>query len=122
MPRQRGSARRRSRRRKVAAILRLCLETHGGQFDPSAISHKTAGLTAEDERLYSRLNKLLAPGQLSSFVDKRPEFVWMPKNSGRKPPGMIITWATASGFANAGHAQGADGAAGTDGAGWELLD
>ena len=36
---------------KVAEILRLCLDSHGGQFDPSAISHKTAGLTAEDERL-----------------------------------------------------------------------
>ena len=54
---------------KVAEILRLCLDSHGGQFDPSAISHKTAGLNAKDERLYARLNKLLVPGQLSSFVD-----------------------------------------------------
>ena len=46
---------------KVAEILRQCLDTHGGQFDPSAISHKTAGLKREDERLYAGLNKLLAP-------------------------------------------------------------
>ena len=103
---------------KVAEILRLCLDTHGGQFDPSAINHKTAGLKPKDERLYARLNKLLQPGQLSSFVDKHPEFVWMPKNPGQKPPGMIITWATASGSANAGHAQGADGVDGAAGADW----
>ena len=72
MPRQRGLSPQEIEE-KVAEILRLCLETHGGQFDPSAISHKTAGLKAEDERLYSRLNKLLAPGQLSSLVDKHPE-------------------------------------------------
>jgi len=90
---------------EVAAILRRCLDTHGSQFDPSAISHKTAGLKRGDERLYERLNKLLAPGQLRSFVDKHPEFAWSPKNPGQKRPGMIITWATASGSANAGHAQ-----------------
>ena len=97
---------------KVAEILRLCLDAHGWQFDPSAISHKTAGLTAKDGRLYSRLNKLLAPGQLSSFVGKYTECVWMPKNSGQEPPGMIITCVTASGSANAGHIQGAGGADG----------
>ena len=107
---------------KVAEILRLCLETHGGQFDPSAISHKTAGLTAKEECLYSRLNKLLAPGQLSAFVNKHPEFVWMTKKYGRGPSGMIITWATASGSANAGHAQGTDGADGAAGADWVRLD
>ena len=100
---------------KVAEILRQCLDTHGGQFDPSAISHKTAGLKSEDERLYARLNKLLAPGQLSSFVDKRPEFAWMPRNPAQKRPGMIITWATASGSANAGHAQDDQG---TEWSGW----
>ena len=72
--------------------MRQCLDTNGGQFDPSAISHKTAGLKREDERLYARLNKLLAPGQLSSFLDKRPEFAWIPKNPGQKPTRMIITW------------------------------
>ena len=104
---------------KVAEILRLCLNSHGGQFDPSAINHKTAGLKADDQRLYARLNKLLPPGQLSTFVEKHPEFAWMPKNPGRKPPGMIITWATASSSANAGHPQGAvgaDGPVGADGA------
>jgi len=113
---------------KVAEILRLCLDTHGGQFNPSAIRHKLAGLKPEDERLYARLNKLLPPGQLRSFVDKHPEFAWMPRNPGQKRPGMIITWATAPGSASAGHAQddqgtkgggtgGAYGAAGAAGAG-----
>ena len=61
---------------KVAEILRQCLDTHSGQFDPSWISHKKSGLKPDDERLYSRsrLNKLLAPGQLKSFVNKHPEF------------------------------------------------
>ena len=90
---------------KVAEILRLCLDTYSGQFNPSAIRHKLAGLKPEDERLYARPNKLLPPGELRSFVDKHPEFAWMPRNPGQKRPGMIITWATAPGSASAGHAQ-----------------
>ena len=51
-------------RARVADILRDCLRTHNGSFDPSQISHKTMGLSAGDERTYKRLNRLLQPGQL----------------------------------------------------------
>ena len=81
---------------RVAATLRKCLETHGGQFDPSAISHKAAGLGPGDQPLYARLNSLLPPGQLRAFVDRHPAFSWRPKNPAQERPGMIITWATPS--------------------------
>ena len=70
----------------VAQILRQCLDTNRGQFDPSWIKHKNLGLKHDDERLYSRLNMLLAPGQLKAFVDKHPEFTWSPKKSKSESP------------------------------------
>ena len=75
---------------RVAEILRQCLRAHGGSFDPSKISHRALGLGPQDERMYSRLNKLLAPNQLRPFVDRHPEFSWQEKD----PKGMLITWAT----------------------------
>ena len=75
---------------RVAEILRQCLRAHGGSFDPSNISHHALGLRPEDERMYSRLNKLLLPNQLRPFVDRHPEFSWQEK----APKGMLITWAT----------------------------
>ena len=62
----------------------------GGAFDPSWISHRTLGLGPDDERMYSRLNKLLLPTQLRPFVGRHPEFSW--QVNGRR--GMIITWAS----------------------------
>ena len=50
MPRQRGLSPQ-DIDEKVAEILRQCLDAHGGQFNPSAIRHKLAGLKPEDERL-----------------------------------------------------------------------
>ena len=73
---------------RVAEILRQCLTTHGGSFDPSRISHKAVGLGPADERMYSRLNKLLLPEGLRPWVEKHPEFAWA--RSGAKA--MVITW------------------------------
>ena len=75
---------------RVAEILRQCLRAHGGSFDPSKISHRALGLGPQDERMYSRLNKLLLPTQLRPFVENSVEFSWQEK--GRK--GMMITWST----------------------------
>ena len=80
---------------EVAGISRLRLDSHGGQFGPPDISHKTAGLKANDKPLHARLRRLLEPGQLRSFVDKHPDVVWTPQNPGRKPPGTNGTLATA---------------------------
>ena len=75
---------------RVAEIVRQCLRAHGGAFDPSHISHRTLGLGPADERMYSRLNRLLLPGELRPFVERHPEFSWQANG----PRGMLITWAT----------------------------
>ena len=75
---------------RVAEILRQCLRAHGGSFDPSKISHRALGLGPQDERMHSRLNKLLLPKQLRPFVDRHPEFSYEEKD----PKGMLITWAS----------------------------
>ena len=68
------------------------MKPHGGSFDPSQITHKNLGLSPSDERMYSRLNKLLQPGQLREFVDGHPEFDRHQKGL----RGMVITWADAA--------------------------
>ena len=79
-------------RERVTDIIKQCLRAHGGSFDPSQIKHKNLGLSPSDERMYSRLNKLLQPGQLREFVDGHPEFAWHQKG----PRGMVVTWADAA--------------------------
>ena len=74
----------------VSEIIRECLRAHGGAFDPSRISHRALGLEPQEERMYSRLNKLLLPTQLRPFVEKSDEFSWQEKG----PKGMMITWST----------------------------
>ena len=75
---------------RVAEIVRQCLLTHGGAFDPSQISHRALGLGPLDERMCSRLNKLLLPDDLRPFVERHTEFAWQPNG----PKGMQITWST----------------------------
>ena len=77
---------------RVTDIIKQCLNAHGGSFDPSQIRHKNLGLSPSDERMYSRLNKLLQPGKLREFVDGHPEFEWQQKG----PRGMVVTWADAA--------------------------
>ena len=77
--------------KRVTEIIKQCLNGHSGSFDPSWIKHKNLGLSPDDERMYSRLNKLLQPGQLREFVDGNPEFQWHLHG----PKGMLISWADA---------------------------
>ena len=79
-------------RERVTDIIKQCLNAHGGSFDPSQIKHKNLRLSPSDERMYSRLNKLLQPGKLREFVDGNPEFEWHQK----EPRGMVVTWANAA--------------------------
>ena len=71
-------------------LLRQCLRAHGGSFDPSCISHKAMGYERGKEPAWSRLNKLLQPGQQKRFIEGHAEFSWC--RHGRK--GIVITWAS----------------------------
>ena len=73
---------------RVAEIVRQCLLTHGGALNPSQISHRALGLGPLDERMHSRLNKLLLPNELRPFVQRHPELSWRPHG----PNGMMMTW------------------------------
>ena len=76
---------------RLVALVRDCLVAHGGEIDPSRISHNKMGLGTRDERVYEKFNKLLAPGGLKAFVESHSdEFTWNPKASNT---GMVITWA-----------------------------
>ena len=72
----------------VEEILRRCLSTHDGAFDPSNISRKRYGL--EHEAPWVVLDSLLNKGDLRTFVEQHIEFACRP----RGPKGMIITWAS----------------------------
>ena len=74
---------------RVTDIIKQCLNAHGGSFDFSQIKHKNQCLSPSDERMYSRLYKLLQPGQLREFVDGHPEIQWHQNG----PRGMVVTWA-----------------------------
>ena len=84
----------------VTDLIRLCLNTHGGEFDPSKICHQKTGLGPEEERVYARLNRLLLPGELRDFIGRHPEFAWRAVNPtwrhhlGVCFTGMRITWAS----------------------------
>ena len=71
---------------RIAELLHQCLNAHGGELDPSKISHKRMGLGPEDEHVYEKFNKLLVPGGLKAFVESHPDFTW---NWGAKK-GMVI--------------------------------
>ena len=73
---------------RVADLLREILRCHGGSFRPFKISHKQMGLAPGDERVYSKLNKLLRKGELKPFVEAHCEFAWQ-EEEGK----MLITWA-----------------------------
>ena len=74
---------------RVVDLVRRCLQAHGGEFDPSAISHRKMGRLPGDERVYAEFNKLLQPGGLNTFIQHHPEFDSKPKGAN----GIIITWA-----------------------------
>jgi len=76
---------------RLVALVRKCLNAHGGEFDPSWISHKKMGLKHGAERVHEKFNKLLVSGRLKAFVESHSdEFAWYPKAANT---GMLITWA-----------------------------
>ena len=71
--------------------MRACLHKHGGDFDPSWISHWWMGRKPGEDRAHEDFNKLLRPGQLKTFIESHSdEFTWYPI---RYNKGMRITWA-----------------------------
>ena len=74
---------------RAVALVRRCLDAHGGEFDPSRISSKLMGLDPGEERVYSTFNKLLVPRGMKAFIESHPELSWRPKDN----KGMLITWA-----------------------------
>jgi len=85
----------RSRTEEIAELIRLCLHTHGGSFDPARISSKKTGRlpagTQDPTTVQQRLNRLLRPNELRPFIEAHPEFTWT--QHGEK--GMLVTWAEA---------------------------
>ena len=77
---------------RIVALLRECLDAHGGEFDPSWIWHdKKVPRRPDEEGAYSSFNKLLFPGSTKAFIESHPEFAWRPKWGAKGM--LIITWA-----------------------------
>ena len=53
------------RDRQASVFVRECLMAHGGSLDPSHISDKAMCLVPDDERTYSKFNRLFEPGALN---------------------------------------------------------
>ena len=78
------------KKQAIEEVLRRCLNTHDGAFDPSRISRKRYGLEHHDEAPWLILDSLLNKEDLRTFVAQHPEFAYRADG----PNGMIITWAT----------------------------
>ena len=81
---------------RVAELLRRCLHTHGGEFDPSRISSKALGQEPGEDKFWNQLNKLLPPEGLRPFIERNPEFFYTSSD----PNGMLISWAPSSASAS----------------------
>ena len=77
------------KKQAIEEVLRRCLHTHDGEFDPSNISRKRYGLGPDDPPPWVILDASLNPGGLRTFVEEHPEFAYRAHGS----KGMIITWA-----------------------------
>ena len=73
---------------RIVALLRECLDAHGGEFDPSRICHKRMLRRPDEERAYSSFNRLLSRGSMRAFIESHPEFAWRPILGAQ---GMLIT-------------------------------
>ena len=81
---------------RVAELLRRCLHTHGGEFDPSRISSKALGQEPGEDKFWNQLNKLLPPEGLRPFIERNPEFSYTSSDAN----GMLISWAPSSASAS----------------------
>ena len=78
------------KKQAVEEVIRRCLETHGGAFDPSRISSKRYGLQPHEQAPWFILDSLLGKGELRTFVTQHPAFTY----HAHGPNGMVITWAS----------------------------
>ena len=74
----------------VDTVVRRCLETHGGTFDPARINSRLYGLRPDEAPPWEVLAATLNKGELRGFIDQHPAFQWFANG----PNGMLITWAT----------------------------
>ena len=61
-------------RKAVDQVIRRCLETHDGAFDPARISSERYGMQPGELLPWEKLNSLLGKGELRSFVEQHPDF------------------------------------------------
>ena len=78
------------RDRQASVLVRECLMAFGCSFDPSQISHKAMRLAPDEEKTWSKFNRLFEPGALKGFIERSIEFEWHQEGSN----GMRVTWAS----------------------------
>ena len=71
-------------------IVRRCLETHGGTFDPSFISRRKYGTGPDETAPWQQLDTVLGKGEFRNFIEQSPDFQLIEHG----PKGMLVTWAT----------------------------
>ena len=74
----------------VEQIVRRCLETHDGAFDPSLISRKKYGTGPNETAPWHQLDSLLDKGKFRNFIEQHPDF----QITESETKSMIVTWAT----------------------------
>jgi len=79
-----------SRLSLVGQVVRRCLETHDGKFDPARISSRRYDAQSNEAAPWKVLETALKKGELRGFIEEHPDFQWIPNG----PKGMLITWAT----------------------------
>jgi len=79
-----------SRLSLVEQVVRRCLETHDGKFDPARISSRLYGLHSNEAAPWEVLATALKKGELRGFIEEHHDFQWIQNG----PKGMLITWAT----------------------------
>ena len=71
-------------------IVRRCLETHGGAFDPSRISRRKYGLQEGETPPWHVLGTTVGKGELRTFIQQHPDFQFI-EREGKTP---LITWSS----------------------------
>ena len=74
----------------VEQIVRRCLETHDGAFDPSLISRKKYGTGPNETAPWHQLDSLLDKGKFRNFIEQHRDF----QITKSETKSMIVTWAT----------------------------
>ena len=60
---------------RAAELVRVCLRSHGGSFNPQEINHKLIEQTAgPQKKVFAQLAELLPKGTFKNFVAQHPDF------------------------------------------------